>query len=342
MGCTAPGRLDAAHRLAAGLVEEHGQQMAASATSFFPDVSGYQGGLKIQPGTFAVLAKATEGSTFTDGWYSNFKVQAAQHGAVFGAYHFMWGSTTGEAKHVHNVVGSTPLMLDVENPSVPLSVGQVVALVRAYRALGGVCNLAYIPHWYWQGSMGAASLLPLQNIGVRIVSSNYTGYSDSGAGWAGYGGITPVQWQYTDALPYGGMSVDFNAYKGTQAQYRALLAGSTPTPTPTPNTVTPEDDMITFVQEARVAGDVGGRKHGCYAPVWKSEGGFLDWMNASDFANSQWWASHQWKNAFAAGAVQVVDPGTLGAFGALRPGTAVPSAGQWSGKPLRGYTVPAV
>lgn len=249
MGCTAPGRLDAAHRLAAGLVEAHGRQMAASAASFFPDVSGYQGGLKIQPGTFAVLAKATEGSTFTDGWYSNFKVQAAQHGAVFGAYHFMWGSTQAEVKHVHSVVGSTPLMLDVENPSVPLSVGQVVALVRMYRALGGVCNLAYIPRWYWQGTMDSPSLVPLEQLDVHIVSSNYTAYSDNGPGWASYGGVAPVQWQYTDALPYDGMPVDFNAFKGTPDQYRALLTGTTPpaptpTPTPAPSNLTEDREMV--------------------------------------------------------------------------------------------------
>jgi hypothetical protein len=303
---------------------------SAAGTIFFPDVSNYQAGLTVQAGTVALVAKATEGSTFTDGSYPNFRAQAARVGAVFCAYHFQWDGTAAEAQHIHSVVGSTPLMLDVENTNVRVTLSQVVSLVRNYRALGGVVHLAYLPRWYWSGTMGSPSLVPLRDLGVSIVSSDYTTYSDNGPGWAGYGGIQPVQWQYTDSYPYGGMAVDFNAFKGSPAQYQALLTGSASTPT--------EDDMITYIQEARVAGDTGGKAHGVYPAVWKAEGGFLDWLNSStDVKNSQYWAANRWKNAYAGGAIQVIDPGTLGAFGALRPGTVVPPAGDWSGQPLRGY-----
>lgn len=301
-----------------------------ASTIFFPDVSGYQAGLTIQPATVALLAKATEGSTYTDSSYSNFKSQAARVGAVFAAYHYQWDGTAAEAQHIHSVVGSTPLMLDVENTNVTVTLADVISLVQHYRALGGVVHLAYLPQWYWSGTMGSPSLVPLANLGVQIVSSNYTTYSDNGPGWAGYGGIKPVQWQYTDAFPYGGQSVDFNAFKGTTAQYRGLLTGTPATPT--------EEEMITYIQEARVAGDAGGKAHGTYPAVWKSEAGFLDWLNTSaDQKNSQYWASTNWKNAYANGAIQIIDPGTLGAFGSLRPGTVVPPAGDWSGQPLRGY-----
>lgn len=325
LGCSAPGR-------AAQPPPASGPTAlpAAAGTIFFPDVSNYQAGLTIQPGTPALLAKATEGSTFTDGAYAGFQAQAARVGAVFCAYHFQWDGSAAEARHVHSVVGSTPLLLDVENTNVPVTLAAVISLVNGLRALGGVVHLAYVPQWYWSGTMGSPSLVPLQQLGVSLVSSYYTAYSDNGPGWTGYGGVLPVQWQFTDSYPYGGSSVDFNAYKGTATQYQALLTG-----TPT------EDDMITYIQEARVAGDTGGKAHGVYPAVWKSEAGFLDWLStASDAHNSQYWAANRWHNAYAGGAIQVIDPGTLGAFGSLRPGTPVPSPGDWSGQPLRGYTPP--
>lgn len=251
MGCSAPGRLGPRYRFVRYLADEHREQMAAAAgTIFFPDVSGYQGGLKVPAGTVALLAKATEGSSFVDSWYSNFKVQAASVGAVFGAYHFLWGGTVTEARHVYQVVGKTPLMMDVENTAQPLHLADVVAFVRNYRALGGVVHLAYLPHWYWQGTMGSPSLVPLAQLGVALVSSNYTAYSDAGPGWAAYGGVTPRQWQYTDALPYGPPGrqkpVDFNAFRGSAADYRALLTGTTPAPTPTPapQTTTEAPEMV--------------------------------------------------------------------------------------------------
>jgi hypothetical protein len=209
---------------------------------FFPDVSGFQDGLRIQPGTVALLAKATEGSTFTDGAYRDFRAQAARVGAVFGAYHFLWGGTAGEARHCFQVVGSTPLMMDIENTAVALTLDDVLSFVRNYRALGGVVHLAYLPHWYWEGTMGSPSLVPLARLGVSLVASNYTTYSDTGPGWAPYGGVAPVQWQYTDALPYGGMAVDFNAFRGGVADYRALLTGTKPDLTP--RRATEDTDMV--------------------------------------------------------------------------------------------------
>lgn len=38
-------------------------------TIFFPDISSYEAGLTIQPGTVAVIAKATEGTYYRDAQY---------------------------------------------------------------------------------------------------------------------------------------------------------------------------------------------------------------------------------------------------------------------------------
>lgn len=198
-------------------------------TLFFPDISSYEAGLTIQPGTVAVVAKATEGTYYRDAQYANFKSQAAHAGAIFSAYHFLKaGSGAGQADYCHAMVGSTPVMLDVETEGASKpTVADCAAFVARMRQLGGRVWGAYFPQWYWQQVGG-----DLASLGVAIVASNYTAYSDSGPGWTPYGGVTPAIWQYTDTQSYGGQSMDFNAYRGTVAELDALINGTT-TPTPT-------------------------------------------------------------------------------------------------------------
>ena len=103
------------------------------------------------------------------------------------------------------------------------SVADAAAFVSQYRALGGVINLLYLPRWYW-ASLGSPSLAPLIQLGMLLVSSNYTSYSDSGPGWNAYGGMVPVVWQYTDNATLNGVNpVDFNAYQGTLAQFQSQV-----------------------------------------------------------------------------------------------------------------------
>lgn len=202
-------------------------------TIYFPDVSNHQAGLKIQPKTVVVLAKATEGTTYADPDYADFKKQAAAVGAVFGAYHFIWSGTAAEAGWAFQHVGTTPLMVDAENPKVKVTVQMILNFVTEYRKLGGVVHLVYLPEWYWHNTLGSPDLTPLTAAGLQLVSSDYSVlYSDTGKGWQAYGGVTPIQWQYTDKLSYGGYSVDFNAFKGTVDQYEQLLTTGSIAPTP--------------------------------------------------------------------------------------------------------------
>lgn len=195
-------------------------------TIAFPDISHYQAGLRIQPGTVAVCAKCSEGTYLTDASYADFKTQASNVNALFWAYHFLTaGNGAGQADYCFKIAGSTPVMLDVEpipaQHSYP-TVADIQAFVARYKKLGGRVCLAYIPRWYWQ-QMGSPDLTVL---GLPIVASGYPGaYSDSDANWSPYGGVTPSIWQYTAAQPYGGMSVDFNAFRGTLQQLAALIQG---------------------------------------------------------------------------------------------------------------------
>lgn len=189
----------------------------------YPDVSNWNAGLSLS-GAAAAVAKASQGTGYRDPYFAGFRAQAANLGVPFAGYH--WLDTTDAAAQARNafaVVGAgTPLMIDDEQP--PISVGHTLAFVAAYRQLGGTVTMEYLPQWVWSRS-GSPDLRPLATAGLSLVSSNYTTYSDTGPGWTAYGGVTPTIWQYTDAQPFNGRSVDFNAFKGTIEQLRAVFAG---------------------------------------------------------------------------------------------------------------------
>jgi peptidoglycan hydrolase-like protein with peptidoglycan-binding domain len=199
-------------------------------TIFYPDVFSGQAGISFA-GCVIAVAKATEGTGYTNPDYAAAKVRAANAGAFFGAYHFLLaGNGAGQASHAYSVVGSeVPLMIDCEAEkdshgritSAP-QVSDAVDFINEYRALGGKTYLLYLPHWYWQDNLGQASLASVIDLGMLLVSSNYTAYSDTGPGWAPYGGMTPVVWQYTSTATLNGVTpVDMNAYQGTVADFQA-------------------------------------------------------------------------------------------------------------------------
>ncbi len=198
-------------------------------TIFYPDVYSAQAGVSFS-GVPIAMVKATEGRGYTNPDYSAAKARARNAGAYFCAYHFLQeGNGAGQADHAHSVVGSTPLMVDVEKEILPHgvtynpSVTDAVDFVTRYRALGGVIYLLYLPKWYWQ-SLGSPSLAPLIELGLLLVSSNYTSYSNSGPGWDSYGGMVPVIWQYTSsATLHGFRPVDYHAYKGTVADFESQV-----------------------------------------------------------------------------------------------------------------------
>jgi hypothetical protein len=206
----------------------------------FPDISGHQAGIPLDGGG-AVIVKATEGTGYTNPDYVPAKARAASAGAFLIAYHFLHaGGAAAQAAHCHAVAGSVPLMLDMEEalpdgglPTVP----DAVAFTDAYRKLGGVIHLLYLPHWYWQ-RIGSPPLAPLADRGLSLVSSNYTGYSDDGPGWASYGGMTPAIWQYTSSATFNGWHpIDMNAFKGTTDMLITLATGTKatqPPPSPAP------------------------------------------------------------------------------------------------------------
>lgn len=215
-------------------------------TIFYPDISSFQAGISLKT-ALAVACKVTQGFTYVNPDYNRARMNAAANGTFFFAYHFLTqGNAAAQALWCHDHTGSTPLMVDFEptTGSRP-SLIDCLAFIDAYRKLGGVVHLVYLPHWYWQ-QLGSPSLSALASLGVNLVSSQYTGYGNNGPGWAPYGGMTPIVWQYSDSIRFNGFNVDFNAFKGsgsndiakTLAEFKSVvLTGKMPAPpVPKPST----------------------------------------------------------------------------------------------------------
>jgi len=190
-------------------------------TIFFPDLSHYK--TPSLNGAVALITKATQGMTFVDPTYVIFKQDADRRGIPFAGYH--WIDTTdlgAQAVNAFRIMGNTPCMWDAEASG--STVARIVDITKRYRALGGNPRMVYLPHWWWQDHLGSPSLQPLADLGLALVSSAYpaAGYSPTGIGWNGYGGMSPDIWQYTDKQIFNGVPVDFNAYRGTVEQLRTL------------------------------------------------------------------------------------------------------------------------
>lgn len=214
-------------------------------TIFGPDISSYQHGLNVARLSQAsfVIAKTTEGTYYTDADYDGWRQQSASLGRLFCWYHFLSGEDArAQAAHTRRHVGdpALPGMLDIEPAgSFTPTLSQVLAYADAARAAGLNLRLAYLPRWFWE-QMGSPDLSALAARGLHLVSSAYPGgtgapaslYPGDGAGgWSGYGGMTPLLYQFTSQAGDGGMALDYNAFRGTVAQLAsALTETSSPEP----------------------------------------------------------------------------------------------------------------
>lgn len=198
---------------------------------FFPDVSVYR---NISPAGLPLLITRASIGLSRDTSYYGYVARCRDAGVPLIAYHFLKSYQLGagpeeQAAFAYDTVGSqTPLMLDAEpHTNRNATVDEMVRFIDRYRELGGMVGLAYIPRWSWQ-QLGSPSLAPVRDRGLGLVSSNYVGYSyrDDHQGWNPYGGYDYVSvLQYTDRQPYGGTTVDFNAYRGTVEDLLRLSKG---------------------------------------------------------------------------------------------------------------------
>jgi hypothetical protein len=194
-------------------------------TITFPDLSHHK--QVSLSSACALITKASQGSGFVDPSYGSYRAAAQLMGIPFAGFHWVdLGELDAQAANAYRVMGSTPCMWDAE--AAGATVPRIVELTRRYRALGGRPWGVYLPRWWWRDHLGSPDLRPLVvDAGLVLVSSEYpnTGYTDDGPGWAPYGGVKPTIWQWTDRQPFNGALVDFNAFRGTVAELRALFTG---------------------------------------------------------------------------------------------------------------------
>ncbi len=193
-------------------------------TFFYPDTSDYQGDISYA-GCIAVCSKAGENLS-EDPYFASSKTRAANAGAYLFAYWLIHeNNATAQAQKAFSVVGTIPLMVDVEqvgnsNPGVT----DTAEFLAEFAALGGHCHLLYLPHWYWQDNIGSPDFSPLAPYGMFLVTSDYTSYSDSGPGWNGYGGLTVLAWQYTSTASLNGVHpVDYNSCKVSLLDFESYV-----------------------------------------------------------------------------------------------------------------------
>lgn len=192
-------------------------------TIFYGDYSSFQCGVRLD-GTVAACIKATQGTGYANPCFNQTRDEANRVGAYVFAYHFLEaGGGDAQAAWYYSQRGARPVMVDVEvtGNSRP-NVNDMFNFINGVNRRGGRCHLAYIPHWYWQ-QIGSPDLTGMRNVPARLVSSQYTTYSDSGPGWDAYGGMYPQIWQYTDSFSMHGTNCDFNAYKGSIAQLANMV-----------------------------------------------------------------------------------------------------------------------
>jgi GH25 family lysozyme M1 (1,4-beta-N-acetylmuramidase) len=243
-------------------------------TIFYPDISNFQAAVSLK-GQPAVCILVSQDTGFVNPSLTAQKAEAAREGAWAFGYHFLQaGNAAAQAQHYHASADGLPCMIDTErytnsNPSI----ADVLAFATELRALGGTVHLCYLPEWYWS-SIGSPSLTALHQAGLSLVASAYpdAGYSDTGTGWEPYGGASPVIWQYTDKHVTNGTSTDYNAFRGTVDQLKALVTGAVAAPLkPAPKTTTEDPEMNIAATESTKtisweAGTVSGLAITCGAP----------------------------------------------------------------------------
>lgn len=201
------------------------------------DISGWQAGIDLArvkvEGFEAVIAKATEGASYTSPEYAAQKDGARRNGLRFMAYHYVIASAPAAEQATRFELvepdRSVPVMLDHENGSGDLDVLRAVHaefVRRGYRVA-----LLYLPRWYWQ-NIGRPDLTGLPPLMASSYGTDQPGYASAlypgndAAGWAAYGGNEVAILQFTQRARVSGREIDAWAFRGSAAQLDALFTGA--------------------------------------------------------------------------------------------------------------------
>jgi GH25 family lysozyme M1 (1,4-beta-N-acetylmuramidase) len=203
---------------------------ASSSYAYGVDVSSWQGSIDFSKvkasGRRFVIAKASEGNTWTDATYAHNKSAAMSVGLKFTGYHFARpgtnaGDAVSEADHFVSVLGLKHGMLV---PALDLEVTGGLGITalqnwtkafvgRVYSRLG-VKPMIYTSPSFWQTYLGNTTWFSSNGYRVWIANWGVSSPSVPATSWAGKGWTF---WQYSDCGSVSGISgcVDLDRLKSS-------------------------------------------------------------------------------------------------------------------------------
>lgn len=227
-------------------------------TIFGPDVSYFQNGMSLaqakREGMSFVILRTNDG-TFKDTCYASHYDDAKSAGLLIAAYAYIRNPSEGtsiaaQVQTTLQVMGDrkVPVWLDCET-NAGLHVDHIREYKRRLEAAGvrvpGIYT--YVP--FWEGKVSPSE--PDMGEFGYLWKAAYPGgtgtaaqvYSASGGdgsrNWTyPLGNRKPDLWQFTDRASIAGYQVDCNAFKGTEAELRAIFYGGSAA-------TSEEDDMFT-------------------------------------------------------------------------------------------------
>ncbi|MGW5267274.1 glycoside hydrolase family 25 protein [Rhodococcus sp. NPDC003994] len=202
------------------------------------DIASYQAGIDLKrvraEGFDFVIAKATEGDSYTNPEYVRQRDGARANGLAFCAYHYVQAKPSAAAQvdrfERAEPDKNVPVMLDHEHGSGGVDVLRAVHTEFVRR--GHRVVLTYLPRWYWAEHIGKPDLTGLPPLMASDYGPERAGYAsviypgDQDRGWTGYGGLNVSILQFSQKGRVAGMNVDVDAFRGTRAELDALFNGS--------------------------------------------------------------------------------------------------------------------
>lgn len=186
-------------------------------------------------GFSGICHKVSEGNYYEDPYWPAVQTWCQSNDFPLIGYHYVsTDDPASQAQTWRGNNGGSSAMLDWEDNGGDLA--NLTAVVNAFSNAGVTVQLGYYPQWYWR-QQGGGDLSGLANSVVSADYPNGSGYAstiyadaggNSGVGWSPYGGATPSAWQFTNRADIAGVTVDCNAYLGTDLRVLFGAAAASP------------------------------------------------------------------------------------------------------------------
>jgi GH25 family lysozyme M1 (1,4-beta-N-acetylmuramidase) len=250
------------------------ETMAVAPVIFGIDASSYQGFVdwrRVDETTAFGWEKVTEGTGYVNPYWEPAKAamlaRRAVSGFTPGAFLFLRDDSSGaaQADFFARVAGDLTgfgiaIDCEPEGSSRPGYATARAAVAELRKLFPHHPEGGYQPPWYWGGLDTTFCDWTWPSRYLAGFGTPAWLYSRVPAAWWGaYGGRVPALLQFTSSAVVPGVNgrVDCSAFRGTPAQYRQLVTGSTPKPPPPPPPPPADDWQVSMMQalpELRRAG----------------------------------------------------------------------------------------